>query len=256
MARYSAATESTSVDDLSLWLAEHLARAPAADRNAYLESLTIMDAGAFPVVGPTHGRRERLGQIEVTVDMPPALADAPPQPGERVEQGKAPHHVRGNRTDPGPTLAEGIVTYMDRVPVDVDLATRQWDGYVAAMADSGWDLVEVPRADDRPDAVFIEDTVVMYRGVAVVTRPGADARKPEVDGVARVVESLGCPVVASTVPQRSTAAMCSRSARPSTSSGAAAPTARAFASSATSSNRSGQAWSPCPSPRSCTSSRR
>lgn len=95
---------------------------------------------------------------------------------------------------PGPTLAGGIVTHMDRVPVDVGLATRQWDDYVAAMADNGWDLVEVPPAADCPDAVFVEDTVVMYRGVAVLTRPGADARKPEVEGVAKVVESLGCPV--------------------------------------------------------------
>jgi dimethylargininase len=96
---------------------------------------------------------------------------------------------------PGPALADGIVTHMDRVPVAVDLAVRQWDAYVGAMADNGWDLVEVPPADECPDAVFVEDTVVMYRGVAVLTRPGADARKPEVDGVAKVVESLACPVV-------------------------------------------------------------
>jgi dimethylargininase len=96
---------------------------------------------------------------------------------------------------PGPALAAGIVTHTDRVPVDVGLATRQWETYVAAMADNGWDLVEVPPADDCPDAVFVEDTVVMYHGVAVLTRPGADARKPEVEGVAKVVESLGCPVV-------------------------------------------------------------
>jgi dimethylargininase len=96
---------------------------------------------------------------------------------------------------PGPGLADGIVTHMDRVPVDVDLAVRQWDAYVTALADSGWDLIEVPAADDCPDGVFVEDTVVMYRGVAVLTRPGADARRPEVAGVAKVVESLGCPVV-------------------------------------------------------------
>jgi dimethylargininase len=96
---------------------------------------------------------------------------------------------------PGPALADGIVTHMDRVPVDVDLAVRQWDVYVRAMADNGWDLVEVPPADECPDAVFIEDTVVMYRGVAVITRPSADARRPEVDGVAMVVESLACSIV-------------------------------------------------------------
>src|SRR5919106_3872221 len=96
---------------------------------------------------------------------------------------------------PGPGLADGIVTHTDRVPVDVDLAVRQWDAYVRALADNGWDLVEVPPADECPDAVFVEDTVVLYRGLAVLTRPGADARRPEVDGVAEVVESLGCAVV-------------------------------------------------------------
>jgi dimethylargininase len=96
---------------------------------------------------------------------------------------------------PGPALADGIVTHLDRVPVDVDLALAQWDAYIGAMADNGWDLLEVPPADDCPDAVFVEDTVVMYRGVAVLTRPGAEARRPEVDGVAKVVEGLGCPVV-------------------------------------------------------------
>ena len=95
---------------------------------------------------------------------------------------------------PGPALADGIVTHQERVPVDVDLAQRQWEGYVAAMAASGWDLIEVPPAAACPDAVFVEDTVVMFRGLAVLTRPGADARKPEVDGVAKVVETLGCPV--------------------------------------------------------------
>ena len=96
---------------------------------------------------------------------------------------------------PGPALADGIVTHLNRMPVDVGLAIEQWEGYVDAMAASGWDLLEVPPADDCPDAVFVEDTVVMYRGVAVLTRPGADARKPEVEAVAKVVEGLDCPVV-------------------------------------------------------------
>ncbi len=95
---------------------------------------------------------------------------------------------------PGTRLADGIVTHLERVPVDVELAHRQWQGYVDAMASSGWDLIEVPPADDCPDAVFVEDTVVMYRNVAVLTRPGADSRKPEVEGVTKVVESLGCSV--------------------------------------------------------------
>ena len=92
---------------------------------------------------------------------------------------------------PGPRLAEGLLTHLDRVPVDVDLALRQWEGYVAALRDFGWETVEVPPADECPDAVFVEDTVVMYGDLAVVTRPGADERKPETAGTEEVLRGLG-----------------------------------------------------------------
>ena len=68
---------------------------------------------------------------------------------------------------PSPRLAEGIVTNIERQPVDVHLAAKQWDGYVEAMEDAGWEIVEVPPADDCPDGVFIEDTLVVFRNVAV-----------------------------------------------------------------------------------------
>ncbi len=95
---------------------------------------------------------------------------------------------------PGPLLASGIVTHIERRPVDLDLALAQWEGYVDALGANGWKVVEVPAADGCPDAVFVEDAVVMYRGVAVLTRPGADSRKPEVADVEDVVADLGCRV--------------------------------------------------------------
>ncbi|HEU5148906.1 MAG TPA: N(G),N(G)-dimethylarginine dimethylaminohydrolase [Iamia sp.] len=88
-------------------------------------------------------------------------------------------------------LAEGLVTHIDRVPVDVDRAVQQWHGYRAAMEACGWDLIEVPRAPECPDSVFVEDAVVMVRNVAVVTRPGAPSRRGETSAVTVVVESLG-----------------------------------------------------------------
>jgi dimethylargininase len=93
---------------------------------------------------------------------------------------------------PGPLLADGLVTHIERVPVDVALALRQWETYVAALEAAGWDLVEVPPADHCPDAVFVEDTVVMYRNVAVISRPGADERQPEILETEKALESLGC----------------------------------------------------------------
>ncbi|MFI6638260.1 dimethylargininase [Streptomyces sp. NPDC050504] len=95
---------------------------------------------------------------------------------------------------PSPRLAEGIVTFVERVPVDGTLALRQWQEYVAALEAHGWRTVEVPPADDCPDAVFVEDTVVAFRNVALITRPGAEARRPETAAVEEAVAGLGCSV--------------------------------------------------------------
>ncbi|HEY4331021.1 MAG TPA: N(G),N(G)-dimethylarginine dimethylaminohydrolase [Ilumatobacteraceae bacterium] len=92
---------------------------------------------------------------------------------------------------PSPHLADGIVTHIDRSPIDFALAVRQWEAYVGALVAAGWHTIEVPPASDCPDSVFVEDTMVVYRNVAVIARPGADSRKPETAEAEKVVESLG-----------------------------------------------------------------
>ena len=92
---------------------------------------------------------------------------------------------------PGPLLADGLVTHISRSPVDADLAVRQWQGYVDALRQAGWETIEVPPADDCPDAVFVEDTVVVYGDLAVIARPGADRRRPEVPGTEQTLRGLG-----------------------------------------------------------------
>ena len=95
--------------------------------------------------------------------------------------------VRG----PSSRLAEGIVTHISRMPVDMELARSQHAAYADALAASGWAIRAAPAADDCPDSVFIEDTVVICEDLAVLTRPGAAVRRPEVEGVAQTVRSLG-----------------------------------------------------------------
>jgi dimethylargininase len=88
-------------------------------------------------------------------------------------------------------LNEGLLTHFERTDVDVDLATRQWQEYVDTMNVHGWETIEVPPADDCPDAVFIEDTIVMYGDLAVISFPGAPTRQPETAAVADVIAHLG-----------------------------------------------------------------
>ncbi|MFE4664807.1 dimethylargininase [Streptomyces sp. NPDC056716] len=95
---------------------------------------------------------------------------------------------------PGPRLAEGLVTHIERTGIDTGLAAQQWDAYVAALRAHGWETAEVAPADDCPDAVFVEDAVVAYRNVALIARPGAESRREETPGVEEAAAGLGCSV--------------------------------------------------------------
>jgi dimethylargininase len=92
---------------------------------------------------------------------------------------------------PSTSLLDGIVTYGQRVPVDVERALVQWRQYVGALEDHGFDAIQLPSREDCPDATFVEDILVLFDEVAVVTRPSMPARLPEIEGIGDVVSHLG-----------------------------------------------------------------
>lgn len=96
---------------------------------------------------------------------------------------------------PGPGLGRGIVTHIARTDVDPVLAARQYTIYQEALASAGWRVYEVRAAPEYPDSVFVEDTVVVCEDLAVLARPGAPARRGEVEGVEAAVRALGLAVV-------------------------------------------------------------
>ncbi len=95
---------------------------------------------------------------------------------------------------PSPDLAAGLVTHIARTPVDVDLAFAQWTAHVAALRSAGWTIVEIPAADGCPDSAFVEDTMVLYRDVAVIALPGAVERRGETAAAEAAIAGLGCRV--------------------------------------------------------------
>ncbi len=95
---------------------------------------------------------------------------------------------------PSPRLDDGIVTHIERTPVDPVLAARQYTIYQETVASAGWRVHEVDPAPEHPDSVFVEDPVVVCEYLAVLTRSGAAERRGEVTGVEATVRALGLEV--------------------------------------------------------------
>ena len=75
------------------------------------------------------------------------------------------------------------LTHLSREPIDIDVARAQHDRYESALRDAGVDVTRLPDSDDLPDAVFVEDTAVVFDEIAVLTRPGMESRRAEVESV-------------------------------------------------------------------------
>jgi len=75
------------------------------------------------------------------------------------------------------------ITHIDRTPIDLDIARQQHHEYVQALSQVGCQVIELSEQPDLPDSVFVEDTAFILPEVAVITRPGADSRKPETESI-------------------------------------------------------------------------
>ncbi len=85
------------------------------------------------------------------------------------------------------SLAECELTWLERVPIDVALAMRQHDAYAQALERQGLRVLRMPAEDGLPDAVFVEDPLLVLDEVAVALRMGAVSRRAEVDSLLPVI---------------------------------------------------------------------
>ncbi|HJQ13514.1 MAG TPA: arginine deiminase family protein [Anaerolineales bacterium] len=89
-----------------------------------------------------------------------------------------------------PRFAECELTHIERAPIDLELARVQHHAYVEALRTLGCDVIELSAEPDLPDSVFVEDTAFILPEMAVITRPGADSRKPETESIVRALSPL------------------------------------------------------------------
>ncbi len=122
-----------------------------------------------------------------------------------VTRGSAPGSTRTGRRIalvrlPAANLEAGLVTHIERTPIDTDLADEQWDAYLAALTENGWTTVEVEPEPDLADSVFVEDAVVLFGKTAVLTNPGSESRRGEIAGVEEAIKQLGLGIQRITEP--------------------------------------------------------
>ena len=83
----------------------------------------------------------------------------------------------------GARLADCLLTFRDREPIDLAKARVQHAAYDDALRRAGAEVEVLPADDELPDSVFVEDTAVVFDEAAVMTRPGTPVREREVPAI-------------------------------------------------------------------------
>ena len=84
---------------------------------------------------------------------------------------------------PSPNMQRGERTFVDEAHVDYELALRQHASYRGALQECGAEVIVLDVNRTMPDCVFIEDTAVVLRELAVMMSPGAESRRAEPAGI-------------------------------------------------------------------------
>jgi dimethylargininase len=88
--------------------------------------------------------------------------------------------------EPGKNFAQGITTAKLGEP-DYDKMVHQHQAYIQALESLGLEVIVLNAEPDYPDAYFVEDVAVVSPEIAVITNPGAQARKGEQDSIEPVL---------------------------------------------------------------------
>lgn len=89
---------------------------------------------------------------------------------------------------PGELYPQAL-TRLDPPPlVDLALAREQHAAYTDALRACGLDVIVLPPDPDRPDAVFVQDPVIIANRCAIVARPAAESRRGEADALVEVLK--------------------------------------------------------------------
>jgi dimethylargininase len=84
-----------------------------------------------------------------------------------------------------PAIQQCQLTHLARTPIDLERARAQHAAYEWALVGAGCTVRRLDTTEPLPDSVFVEDIAVVLDEVAIITRPGVQARRSETSAIAQ-----------------------------------------------------------------------
>lgn len=91
---------------------------------------------------------------------------------------------------PCPKVVEGITGNPQLGKPDYEHALVQHASYIEALKKTGVEVTILPPSPDYPDSCFVEDDAVLTRKCAIITNPGAETRKGEIEAMIPVIKQF------------------------------------------------------------------
>jgi dimethylargininase len=86
-----------------------------------------------------------------------------------------------------PAIAQCELTHLERQAIRLETAVAQHSQYEQALRSLGVEVISLPAEPELPDSVFVEDAALVLDELAILTRPGAKSRRPEVESISRAL---------------------------------------------------------------------
>lgn len=90
---------------------------------------------------------------------------------------------------PSPKLQECELTFLHSELIDNEVASAQHAAYRAMLERNGAKVIVLDANDKCPDSVFVEDPIIVFDEIAILSSMGVESRRTESDVMAEAISS-------------------------------------------------------------------
>ena len=80
---------------------------------------------------------------------------------------------------PSPSLEQCELTFVNSEPIDIKKAEIEHEAYRKMLESCGANVITIDENIDLPDSVFVEDPIIVFDEIAVLTSMGVESRRKE-----------------------------------------------------------------------------